>query len=146
MSEEFKANVLIVDDEEQFLDVLSQRLKTRGVKIDTAASGEEALKRAKSKDFDAIVLDLVMPGLTGLETLKRLRAENPDLQIIILTGHATVEKGVEAVKSGATEFLEKPVDINKLLEKIGESQQRKIILVEKKAEEHIKDLLERKGW
>ncbi len=146
MTEELKANVLIVDDEEQFLDVLSQRLKTRGVKIDTAASGEEALKRAKSKDFDAIVLDLVMPGLTGLETLKRLRDENPDLQIIILTGHATVEKGVEAVKNGATEFLEKPVDINKLLEKIGESQQRKIILVEKKAEKHVKDLLERKGW
>ncbi len=146
MSEELKANVLLVDDEEQFLDVFSKRLEGRGLKIDTATGGEEAIKRAKGKDFDAIVLDLAMPGMGGLETLKRLRSENPDLQIIILTGHATVEKGVEAMKEGALDFLEKPVDLNKLLEKIGEAKHKRILVVEKKAEEHVKEILESKGW
>jgi DNA-binding NtrC family response regulator len=146
MSEELKANVLVVDDEEQFLDVFSKRLEGRGLKIDTATSGEEAVKRAKERDFDAIVLDLVMPGMGGIETLKRLREENPDLQIIVLTGHATVEKGVEAIKAGAVDFMEKPVDINKLMEKIGEAAHKKILIVEKKAEDHVKDILQSKGW
>jgi len=146
MSEELKANVLVVDDEEQFLEVFSRRLQGRGMKIDTAASGEDAIKRAKERDFDAIVLDLVMPGLGGLETLKRLKDENPDLQIIILTGHATLEKGVEAIKAGAVDFMEKPVDINKLMEKLGEAKHKRVLLVEKKAEEHVKDILQSKGW
>jgi len=146
MSEELKANVLVVDDEEQFLDALSQRLKGRGMKIDAVTSGEEALRHAKDRDFDAIVLDLVLPGMSGMEILKRMKGENPDLQIIILTGHATVEKGVEAIKEGAIEFMEKPIDINKLVEKIGEAQRKKILVVEKKAEERVKDLLQSKGW
>ncbi|MBI4653833.1 MAG: response regulator [Nitrospirae bacterium] len=146
MPEELKANVLIVDDEEQFLNVFSQRLKGRGLTIDTAASGEEAIKHAKDRDFDAIVLDMVMPGLGGIETLKRLRTENPDLQIIILTGYATVEKGVEAIKEGAVDFMEKPVDINKLMERIGAAKHKRVLLVEKKAEEHVKNILQSKGW
>lgn len=146
MVEELKASVLVVDDEEQFLDMFSKRLEGRGLKVDTAKSGEEAIKHAKERDFDAIVLDLVMPGIGGIETLKRLREENPDLQIIILTGHATVEKGVEAIKAGAVDFMEKPVDINKLMEKIGEAAHKKILIVEKKAEDHVKDILQSKGW
>lgn len=146
MSEEVKANVLVVDDEEQFLEVFSRRLQGRGMKIDTAASGEDAIKHAKEGDFDAIVLDLVMPGLNGIETLKRLKDENPDLQIIILTGHASLEKGIEAIKAGAVDFMEKPVDINKLMEKIGEAKNKKVLLVEKRAEEQIKDILQSKGW
>ena len=146
MSEEINAKVLLVDDEEQFLNALSQRLAGRGMKIEAAASGEEALRQAKGKDFDAIVLDLVMPGLDGLDVLKRLRRENPDLQIIILTGHATVEKSVEAIREGAVELLEKPVDMDKLLKRIGEARRQRIILVEKKAEERVKDILKSKGW
>ncbi len=146
MSEELKANVLLVDDEEQFLDVFSKRLQGRGLKVDIAVSGDEAIKRVKDKQFDTIVLDLVMPGIDGIETLKRLREENPDLQIIILTGHGTVEKGVEAMKEGAVDFLEKPVDLKKLLEKIGEAKQRKVLIVEKRREEEIKKIIESKGW
>ncbi len=146
MAEEVNAKVLLVDDEKEFLDAFSKRLKGRGLKIDTAESGEEAIRHAKAKDFDAIVLDLAMPGLSGIETLKRLKEENPDLQIIILTGHGTVEKSVEALKSGAADFLEKPVDMSKLMEKIGDAQHKKVLLVEKKAEEHIKDILQRKSW
>jgi FixJ family two-component response regulator len=87
-----------------------------------------------------------MPGMGGIETLKRLKEQNPDLQIIILTGHGTVEKGVEAIKAGAVDFMEKPVDINKLMEKVGEARHKRILIIEKKAEEHVKEILETKGW
>ncbi|MBI4685702.1 MAG: response regulator [Nitrospirae bacterium] len=146
MAEEIKANILLVDDEEQFLNVFSKRLEGRGMKVDTAATGDEAMKKAEGKDFDAIVLDLVMPGIDGIQALKRLREENPDLQIIILTGHSSVEKGVEAIKAGAVDFLEKPVDMEKLMKIIGEAQSKKVLLVEKKAEKQVKEILESKGW
>ena len=138
MAEETKAHVLLVDDEKKFLDILSQRLQVYGVKADTATSGEDAIEKVKSKVFDAIILDLVMPGIGGIETLKRIRKENPDLQIIILSGHGTVEKTVEAMKEGAMDFLEKPSDLNKLLDKIGEAKNKRILLVMKEIEEKVK--------
>jgi DNA-binding NtrC family response regulator len=146
MPEEIKADVLLVDDEEQFLKVLSQRMEGRGLKVDTSTTGEEALKKVKGKDFDAIVLDLAMPGMSGIETLKRIRSENPDVQIIMLTGHGSVEKGVEAIQAGAVDFLEKPADINKIMAKIAEAKNKKVVLVEKKHEAHIKEILQSKGW
>lgn len=146
MTEEIKAKVLVVDDEEQFLKSFSKRLEMRGMRIETAMSGEEALQRAQGKDFDAIILDLVMPGMGGIETLKKLKEENPDLQIIILTGHGTIEKGIEAIKAGAMDFVEKPADLNKILEKIGEAKHKRVLLFEKRAEEQIQDLIKRKAW
>jgi DNA-binding NtrC family response regulator len=146
MPEEIKADVLLVDDEEKFLKVLSQRMEGRGLKVETSTTGEEALKKVKGKEFDAIVLDLAMPGMSGIETLKRIRSENPDVQIIMLTGHGSVEKGVEAIKAGAVDFLEKPADINKIMEKIAEAKNKRVVLVEKKHEAHIKEILESKGW
>lgn len=146
MPEDIKADVLLVDDEEQFLKVLSQRMQGRGLKVDTSTSGEEALNKVKGKDFDAIILDLAMPGMSGIETLKRIRSENPDVQIIMLTGHGSVEKGVEAIKEGAVDFLEKPADLNKIMEKIAEAKHKRIVLVEKKHEEHVKEILQSKGW
>ena len=146
MPEDVKADVLLVDDEEQFLKVLSKRLEGRGMKVDTSTSGEDALSRVKGKEFDAIILDLAMPGMSGIETLKRIRSENPDVQIIMLTGHGSVEKGIEAMKAGAIDFLEKPADLNKIMEKISEAKRKRIILFEKKHEEHIKEILKSKGW
>jgi DNA-binding NtrC family response regulator len=146
MPKEIKADVLLVDDEEQFLKVLSQRLEGRGIKVDTSTSGEDALKRVEGKDFDAIILDLAMPGMSGLETLKRIRSENPEVQIIMLTGHSSVEKGVEAIKAGAVDFLEKPADMNKIMEKISEAKRKRIVLVEKKHEANVKEILQSKGW
>lgn len=146
MPEEIKANVLVVDDEEQFLKVFSQRLEGRGLKVDTSTTGEDAIKKVKGKEFDAIVLDMVMPGMSGMEALKRIRSENPDVQIIILTGHGTVEKGVEAIKAGAVDFIEKPANLDKIMEKIAQAKHNRIVLVEKKAEEHVKEILQSKGW
>ena len=138
--------VLLVDDEEEFTQVLATRLKSRGVMVDTAESGFLALNKAREQHYDAVVLDLAMPQLDGIETLRRLLADNPDLQVIILTGQATVEKGIEATKLGALEFLEKPADIQQLMEKIGQAKGRKVMLVEKRQEERIKDILESRGW
>ena len=144
MSEEKGPRVLLVDDEEKFLDVLSQRLGTRGIDAETSTSGEEALVKIKNKNFDAIVLDVMMPGMGGMETLKRIKKENPEVQIIMLTGRGTVDKAVEAMKEGAIEFLEKPADINKLLDKIGEAKEKKILLVMKNIEERVKGLTQRR--
>jgi DNA-binding NtrC family response regulator len=144
MSEEKGPRVLLVDDEEKFLDVLSQRLGTRGIDAETSTSGEEALVKIKNKNFDAIVLDVMMPGMGGMETLKRIKKENPEVQIIMLTGRGTVDKAVEAMKEGAIEFLEKPADINKLLDKIGEAKEKKILLVMKNIEEKVKGLIQRR--
>ena len=146
MPEDIKADILLVDDEEQFLKVLSKRLEGRGMKVDTSTSGEDALNKVHGKEFDAIILDLAMPGMSGIETLKRIRSENPDVQIIMLTGHGTVETGIEAMKAGAVDFLEKPADLNKIMEKISEAKRKRIILFEKKHEEHIKEILKSKGW
>ncbi len=138
--------VLLVDDEVDFTEALSERMEARGIKVDTASSGEEAIEKAGEQNFDAVVVDLLMPGMDGIETLDRLLKEKPDLQIILLTGHATVEKGVEAVKMGAMDFLEKPADIKQLMEKIKEAKAKKMILMEKKMEEKMDEILKKKGW
>jgi DNA-binding NtrC family response regulator len=144
MSEGIKSKVLLVDDEEKFLDLLSQRLGTRGVDADTATSGEEALTKMRGKNLDVIILDVMMPGMGGIETLKRIRKENPEVQIIMLTGQGSIEKSVQAMKEGAIDFLEKPVDIGKLIEKIENARQKKTLLVMKNIEEKVKGLISRK--
>jgi DNA-binding NtrC family response regulator len=144
MSEGTGPRVLLVDDEEKFLDVFSQRLGTRGIDASTATSGEEALVKIKNKNFDVIVLDVMMPGMGGIETLKRIRQENPEVQIIMLTGKSSIEKAVTAMKEGAIDFLEKPAEIDKLLEKIEIARQKKSLLVMKNIEEKVKGLLKKR--
>lgn len=138
--------VLLVDDEQDFMDVLSERMRDRGMEVTTTTSPFEAMEKAGTENFDAVILDLMMPEMNGLEALARLREKNPDLQIILLTGHATIEKGIEAMKLGAMDFLEKPIDIQKLGEKIREAKAHKLVLVEKRTEEVIKNIIGCKGW
>jgi DNA-binding NtrC family response regulator len=144
--EKIEGKVLLVDDEEQFLDALSQRLEARGLKVDAVTSGEDALNQVEGRNFDAIIVDLAMPGIDGIETLKRIKEKRPDLEIIILTGHATVKSGIEAMKLGADDFLEKPVDLNELLEKIGEAKNKRMLVVEKGRQEEVKKILKSKTW
>lgn len=138
--------VLLVDDEEEFTEILSERMKTRGFDVDVTNSGLNALEKVNQKSYDVIVLDLYMPGMDGIDTLKHLVEQNPDLQIIFLTGQATLEKGIEAVKLGAVDFMEKPVDIDILIAKINDAKSEKDILSEKKTKKDIDDLLKKKGW
>ena len=140
------ANVLLIDDEEQFLKVLGERLETRGLQVNTVTSGEDALNLIDDKNYDAIVLDLAMPGIDGIETLKLLKEKKPDLEIIMLTGHATVQKGVEAMKLGAEDFLEKPVELSVLLERISEAKNKRILILEKKSQDAIKKIISTKAW
>lgn len=138
--------VLLIDDEQDFMDVLAERMRDRGMQVSVTTSPVEAMDLAEGENFDAVILDLMMPEMNGLEALARLREKNPDLQIILLTGHATIEKGIEAMKLGAMDFLEKPIDIQTLNEKIQEAKAHKMVLVEKRTEEVIKNIIGSKGW
>ncbi|MCF8050130.1 MAG: response regulator [Desulfobacterales bacterium] len=138
-------HVLLVDDEKDFLDIMKERLSARGIAVSTETSPEKALKRIESELFDALILDLQMPGIDGLEALKRAKKLRPELQVILLTGHATVEKGVEAIKLGAMDFIEKPADLEALSEKIKRARQNKMLIVEKMNQEKIVEMLRRFG-
>ncbi|NCC76945.1 MAG: response regulator [Clostridia bacterium] len=138
--------VLLIDDEQDFMDVLAERMRDRGMEVSTATSPLIAMDMAADGNYDAIILDLMMPEMDGMEALALLREKNPDLQIILLTGHATIEKGIEAMKLGAMDFLEKPIDIQTLNEKIREAKATKMVLVEKRTEEVIKHIIGCKGW
>ncbi len=138
--------VLLVDDEEEFLDVLGERMQVRGMEVKTSASAMQALDTLEKESFDVIILDLMMPEMDGLEALKRIKHNRPELQVILLTGHGTIEKGVEAMRLGAMDFVEKPADLETLAGKIEKARARKMILVERKVEEEIRDILIRKSW
>jgi DNA-binding NtrC family response regulator len=138
--------VLLVDDEGEFLEALSQRMTSRGMEVTTTTSAREAIKKVEEGSFDAVILDLMMPEMDGLEVLQTLKKKKPDIQVILLTGHASVAKGIEAMKLGAMDFLEKPADIKELTEKIKKAQAKKMILVEKHNEEKIQKILVDRGW
>ena len=137
--------VLLVDDEKEFLEIMSERMEARGMIVTTAETAAQALSIIEKESFDAIVMDFQMPGMDGMEALKLIKDKKPELQIILLTGYATVEKTVEAMKVGATDFLEKPADIEALTEKIKKAKAEKMLIVEKQTEEKIKDILQRYG-
>jgi len=141
-----ESTVLLVDDELDFVEVLAQRLEARGLSVETADSGEVALEKAEQKPFDAILLDMAMPGLDGIQTLKGLLKINPDLQVILLTGRATLGQAVEAMKLGALDLLEKPVEIETLVAKIAEAATKKSSLAEKRIEDRVSDIMRKKGW
>lgn len=137
--------VLLVDDEKEFLEIMSERMNARGMEVTTAGSAAQALSIIEKEAFDAIVMDFQMPGMDGMEALKAIKDKKPELQIILLTGYATVEKTVEAMKIGATDFLEKPADIETLADKIKKAKAEKMLLVEEQTEKKIKDILQRYG-
>ncbi len=141
-----KERVLLVDDETELTSVLAERMENRGLSADVAASGPEALSKIKETDYDAVILDLAMPGMDGIQTLELMLERQPDLQVIFLTGQGSVEKGVEAVKLGAKDFLQKPANLDSLIEKVRGAKADKMVLVQKKIEEEIKHILKTHGW
>ena len=110
--------VLLVDDEEAFTDSLAKVLRRRGLEVAVASSGEESIAHLTERDCDVVVLDLRMPGLDGLATLNRLKELRPATQVIILTGHGTVEAGIEALRLAAFDFMLKPAVTDRLVEVI----------------------------
>lgn len=138
--------VLLIDDEEEFTNALAERLTLRGMTVESAYSGEEALQKVTDHDFDAVLLDLAMPGWDGIETLKRLKKARSDLQVVLLTGQATVGQGVEAMKLGAADLVEKPAALKELLEKIEEVSAKKALLIEEQMEAEMETILRKRGW
>ena len=113
--------VLLVDDEEEFVSALSERLMLRGIEVDSALNGEEALARLAQREFEVVILDVLMPGLGGLEVLKQIKSTHPNTQVILLTGHGSTKEGIEGMRLGAFDYLIKPVDIEDMLEKMKEA-------------------------
>ncbi len=138
--------VLLVDDEKDFIEALGERMANRGMNVSTTTSPIDAVKKAGEESYDAIVLDLQMPEMDGIEALKAIKKINSDMQVILLTGHATVEKGIEAMKLGAMDLIEKPADIEAIAEKIKKARANKMILVEKKTEKKIRQIMSTKAW
>jgi DNA-binding response OmpR family regulator len=110
--------ILLVDDKEEFVSALSNRLLLHGMEVHTATKGEDALAMLQEKTTDVVVLDVVMPGMGGLETLRRIKETYPHIQVILLTGHASTKEGIEGMRLGAFDYLMKPVDIEELIAKM----------------------------
>ena len=116
--------LLLVDDEVEFLEPMAARLTRRNVSCVTARSGEEALKLLVAGHFDCAVVDVKMPGNDGLELLRRMRWNHPDVPVVLLTGHASIELGVQGMELGAFDYLMKPVDLDELLDTVRRAVQQ----------------------
>jgi DNA-binding NtrC family response regulator len=110
--------VLLVDDEALFLESMRKVLKLRGCEVGVAGGGEQALRELRRARYDAVVLDLRMPGLDGIATLEHIRAMDPALPVLLLSGHADMSKAAEAMQKGAADYLLKPAQVDKLCERI----------------------------
>lgn len=118
MKRERPIKILLVDDEEEFASTLSERLELRGYEMRTASDGPTALGLVEEDPPDLILLDLVMPGPSGMEVLKTLSTRRPPIPTILLTGKGTVKDGIDGMRSGAFDFLPKPVSIEELVRRI----------------------------
>jgi len=126
-----KMRILLVDDEERFLTTTKKLLTKKGIEVVTAASGAEALDTLNSRNVHVVILDVKMPGIDGNETLKEIKTRFPLVEVIMLTGHATVESAIDGLKSGATDYLMKPTSIDELIEKATEAFEKRQRLEEK---------------
>jgi DNA-binding NtrC family response regulator len=116
--------VLLVDDEAEFLETLCKRLARREVEAFTASSGEAALAFLTADEVDVVVLDVKMPGMDGIETLKRIKELRPEQEVIMLTGHASMEAAIQGMQLGAFDYIMKPTDISQLLYKIEDARKK----------------------
>jgi len=122
-----KAKVLVVDDEVAFADNIAKLISKRGYEVTTVNNGQSAVEALDESDFDIIILDLKMPGLDGLATLKLIKGKRPGVEVIILTGHGSMESGIDGIQLGAFDFIMKPVRFEDLHEKIRQAYQRKLV-------------------
>jgi DNA-binding NtrC family response regulator len=120
-----KIRVLLVDDEEEFVQTLSERLALRDYDITTSLSGDDALEKIKHYNYDVVILDVAMPGVDGIDALREIKKMKPLTEVIMLTGHGTVETAIEGMKLGAFDFLMKPCNTEDLDTKIKKAQARK---------------------
>ncbi len=119
--------ILLVDDEEEFLHMLAERLSRLGFMVEKALQGAEALVLLGQKTFDAVVVDVLMPEMDGLETLKRIKEAHPSTEVILLTGHGSLETALRGMRNGAFDYFIKPCDPDRLAERIQRAREKKEI-------------------
>lgn len=124
-------DVLVVDDEAEFRELTVKILNKRGIEARGAESGEKALDILRHSLIDVVLLDVKMPGMDGIETLRQIRMQNPLVEVVLLTGHASVESGIEGMKLGAFDYLMKPIELDPLLEKLSFAYEKKRLHQEK---------------
>jgi DNA-binding NtrC family response regulator len=120
-------DVLLVDDEVEFLETLMKRIRKRGVRVSGVKSGDEALAFLSNTPVDVVVLDVKMPGMDGIETLRTIKKRHPLVEVIMLTGHASVEVAIQGMELSAFDYLMKPINIDDLLYKLQDAFQKKAL-------------------
>ncbi len=126
-----KMRIMLVDDEERFLQTTQKMIAKKGYDALIVTSGEDCLKKLEEELVHVVILDVKMPGMDGVETLKQIKQRFPMVEVIMLTGHATAESAVEGLKLGATDYLTKPTNIDDLIAKAEEAYNRRLVLEQK---------------
>ncbi len=134
-------SVLLVDDEREFVETLAKRLRKRNLDVQFVTSGREALEIIQRDHFDVAVVDVRMPEMEGITVLERMKQMQPLIEVILLTGYVSVQSGIEGMKKGAFDYLIKPTEIDKLVEKLYEAYEKKKAHEEKMKEEQIREML-----
>ncbi|MBC8875914.1 MAG: response regulator [Planctomycetes bacterium] len=137
-----KINLLIVDDEEQFLKSMTKWLEVRGFNVIPVDRGEKAIEAARTQPIDIALVDLKMPGIDGEQTLKSLKEEHPWMEVVILTGHGSVDSAVECTKIGACSYLQKPCELDRLLSVLTDAYKKKVMNKMNIKEHRMDELLE----
>lgn len=138
------ATIMLVDDEVPFVEAMTKRLTRRELNVEQAFSGQEAIdKLTKDSKAEVVILDVKMPGMDGVETLQEIKRKIPLVEVIMLTGHATVESAIEGMKLGAFDYLLKPCDMEHLVEKVAAAASRKRQQEEKIVNARIKEITSR---
>lgn len=118
-------SVLLVDDEEEFLETLVKRLAKRKLVVTGVTNAQDAIRTLTEKPIDIVVLDVKMPGMDGLEALRQIKSTSPEVEVIMLTGHANMEAAIQGMELGAFDYLMKPMDIDELLYKLQDAYKKK---------------------
>ena len=141
-----KVKILLVDDEKEFVETLADRLEIRDFDVTTALSGDEAISLIQERDFDVVVLDVLMPGRDGIDTFREIKKLRPLAQIIMLTGNATVETAIEGMRLGAFDYLMKPTETEHLVEKITKAHKVKAEHDDRIRQAEVDEIIKRRGW
>jgi len=139
------ARILLIDDEQGFVETMSKRLEMRGYPVSTAFNGQDGVDSLSKTTADVVILDVKMPGMDGIETLGVIKQAHPLVEVIMLTGHATVENAIEGMKRGAFDYMMKPCDMDELLAKVDEAYDKKTTQEDKILEARARHIALRRG-
>jgi DNA-binding NtrC family response regulator len=137
-----KINLMVVDDEEDFLKSITGRLEARDFSVTPVNRGEKAIEAAREKEIDVALVDLKMPGMDGEKTLQALKKEHGHMEIVILTGHGTIDSAAECTRMGAYSYLQKPCKLDELLEALKNAYKKKVMSKKKIDEEKMNEMLQ----